>query len=68
MLLTCDGKLKKEAEHHKIEVHGSLWVIEQLVLCKIITHAKGIELLMALRKNNLRLPGKEIEKLIKQWK
>jgi rRNA-processing protein FCF1 len=68
VLLTCDGKLKKEAEHHKIEVHGSLWVIEQLVLCKIITHAKGIELLMALRKNNLRLPGKEIEKLIKQWK
>lgn len=68
MLLTCDAKLKKEAEYHKIEVHGSLWVIEQLVLAKIINKTNGIKLLEELKLINIRLPSNEIEKLIKQWK
>lgn len=66
-LLTCDSKLRKEAEGQALEVRGSIWVIEQLVINKIINARKGISLLEQLRLKNTRLPAETIDKLIKQW-
>ena len=41
MLLTGDGKLRKEAEDLKIEVHGSIWVVTLLVEKGIISKTDG---------------------------
>jgi predicted nucleic acid-binding protein len=67
-LLTCDRKLRREAEDHAIEVRGSIWVIEQLVENGIINSTRGISLLENLKMTNNRLPIDLIDKLIRQWK
>jgi predicted nucleic acid-binding protein len=67
-LLTGDKKLRNEAEDLKIEVHGSIWVINELVEKDIIIKAKGVELLEKLKLINASLPHDEIDKLIKKFK
>lgn len=67
-LLTCDSKLRKEAEVQGVEVHGSIWVINQLIDAGIISHVKGIELFKQMKLVNPRLPMDEIERLIKGLK
>ncbi|HAQ20070.1 MAG TPA: hypothetical protein DCR40_12700 [Prolixibacteraceae bacterium] len=67
-LLTGDKKLRNEAEDLKIEVHGSIWVINKLIEKEIITKAKGTELLEQLKLINASLPHDEIDKLIKMLK
>ncbi len=67
-ILTCDAKLKKEAEHHKIEVHGSVWVVVELAKQGVIEKQKAIELLELLKTVNTRLPMEEIDKIIQEFK
>ncbi len=67
-LLTCDDKLRREAIDNGIEVHGSIWVVTELVGQKIISSLKAIELLEHLKKINSRLPLDEIDKIIKRLK
>jgi len=68
LMLTCDRKLRKEAEGHRIEVRGSVWVIQQLVDAGIISETRGASLLEELKTINHRLPVKDIDKIIKEWK
>lgn len=68
IVLTCDAKLKKEAEYQKIEVHGSIWVIAELEKQGIIDKGKAIDLLEQLKTVNSRLPFNEIEQIIKHLK
>jgi predicted nucleic acid-binding protein len=67
-LLTGDKKLRKEAEDWGIEVHGSIWVISELITQFIISDKEGIILFEALKDVNGSLPHEEIDKLIKQLK
>ncbi len=67
-LLTGDAKLRNEATEQGVKVHGSLWVVMQLVKHEIVDKKKGIEYLEKLRIINDRLPVEEIEKLIKKLK
>jgi predicted nucleic acid-binding protein len=68
ILLTCDSALRKEAQSHGLEVHGSIWVINQLIDTGIISKVKGIELLKQMKMVNPRLPMDEIDKLIRRLK
>jgi len=68
VLLTCDKSLRKEADLKKIEVHGTLWIIEQLVGNGIITKNNGIQLLNQLLQSNARAPKNEIKRLENKWK
>jgi predicted nucleic acid-binding protein len=67
-LLTGDKKLRSEAEDLNIEVHGSIWVIEELVEKQIITKIKGTGLLETLKLINSSLPHDEIDKLLQRLK
>lgn len=67
-LLTCDGKLRKEAESQGIIVYGSIWVIKQLIDNEIINTSQGIVVLETLKIVNTRLPIEEIDRLIKSLK
>lgn len=66
-LLTGDKKLRSEAEDLKIEVHGSIWVLNRLVISGIITGVDGIELCEKLKLINSSLPYNEIDELIRKY-
>ena len=68
LLLTGDRKLRNEAEDLKIEVHGSIWVINEFIEKEIVTKAKGVKLLEKLKLINASLPHDEIDRLIKRLK
>jgi predicted nucleic acid-binding protein len=67
-MLTGDKKMKEIAENIGIEVHGSIWVIDELYNYNLISTEKAIELLEQLMKTNSWLPRNEIEKRINKLK
>ncbi len=67
VLLTGDLHLRKAATAEKVVVHGTLWLLDQLVKYKILEPIEAIGALAAMRKNNSRLPRIECEKRIKCW-
>jgi len=67
ILLTGDQNLRKLASV-SVEVHGFLWVMEQLVNENIVLPVIAIEILERLLKDpNVRLPKKESELHLKKW-
>lgn len=68
ILLTCDYKLRKEGEDNGIEVHGSIWVVSELVSQMIIGEQKAIEYLEHLKTVNNRLPIAGIDEIIVRFK
>lgn len=60
--------MKEIAENIGIEVHGSIWVIDELFNCNLISKENAIELLEQLMKTNSWLPRNEIEKRINKLK
>jgi hypothetical protein len=51
-----------------IEVHGSIWIVDELVTKSLISNEKAIELFEQLLITNSRLPKDEIEKRINKLK
>lgn len=60
-LLSGDGHLRKLANNDGIEVHGTLFVIDQLVTRGIISNAYAVEVLEKLKSTNTRQPLNEIQ-------
>jgi predicted nucleic acid-binding protein len=68
ILLTGDGGLREVAERHEIEVHGVLWVIDEI-------HGNGLasveDLLAVLRgfqdDTTVRLPRRELTAAVKRY-
>ena len=67
-LLTGDRKLRNASLIDGVEVHGILYVIDQLVEEGILAKRIAISKLKQLEKSNPRLPQDEIEKHLKLWK
>jgi rRNA-processing protein FCF1 len=67
-LLTGDGKLRKLASKNGIEVRGILYVFDELVKQELLSFQEAIEKLEQLSQFNNRLPKKEIQKRIENWK
>lgn len=68
ILLTGDKKLRKVALSENVEVHGSIYVIAQMVEHHIISELQGVKKLEMLRSNNQRLPKAQLDVLIKKWR
>ena len=66
-ILTGDSTLRKYAESNLIEVHGILWVLDELIKEKQISEKKAYLKLTQLMEINSRLPKKECEKRLKNW-
>lgn len=67
-MLTGDQRMREVAEKMNIEVHGSIWIIDELVTNKLISSKKAVQLLEQLLITNSRLPKDEIEKRINKLK
>ena len=68
ILLTCDDKLKKEAIKQKLEVHGSIWIIDQLVENDKIDTKRAIEVIVSLKTTNAWLPVDELDRRLNKYK
>lgn len=66
ILCTGDKALKTIAEIRGVEVHGVLWIIEQLVEQEILLKDVAVIKLERLKTVNLRLPNTLIAKYIKK--
>ncbi|MDO8366223.1 MAG: hypothetical protein Q7T20_05455 [Saprospiraceae bacterium] len=65
MVLSGDGNLRKECEHRRLEVHGSIWVIREIWLAELAAPEQLLEMLEVLGRNTW-LPEKELDKMRKE--
>jgi predicted nucleic acid-binding protein len=72
MLLTGDKTLRNAGEVRQVEVHGSIWVLDQLVRKRILAGRVAAEKLQRLLdetgKNVRFLPKREAMKFIERWR
>ena len=69
-LITSDNTLRKFAKIKKLDVHGHLWVFDQMVISKTLSPAQASLKLDELCDNinpKLNLPKKECELRKKMW-
>jgi predicted nucleic acid-binding protein len=66
-LLTCERLLTTTAKSLRVDVHGSLWVLDQLTDASIITVRTAHRKLSELMAVNNRLPKDECKKRLKLW-
>lgn len=67
-LLSGDKALRTAAQREGVEVHGSLWILDMLLLLGKVQKSRYIEILRKMKSlngNRIRLPEKEIEKRLK---
>lgn len=67
MLLSGDGKLRKQVRKNGIEVRGIIYIFDELIKQNLISFTKAIEKIEQLILLNNRLPKTEIEKRIDFW-
>lgn len=67
ILLSADDALRKFAKAEGVEVHGILWILDELIRHKILSNAEAIAALQQIRAHNSYLPKKECEDRISLW-
>lgn len=65
-LLSGDGGIRKECAARRMQLHGSIWVVEQLWMRGLLAPVPAITCLEYLRTHNPRLPVADIEALIER--
>jgi predicted nucleic acid-binding protein len=68
IILSGDRRLRNEAATMRIEVHGTPWILDQMVKHGILDPKDAIEKLELLMCINKRLPHKECVKKIDVWR
>lgn len=67
ILLTGDGKLRKQASKDDIEVRGIIYLFDVLLNQNLISFQEAVEKIKQLMLLNNRLPKKEIDKRVELW-
>lgn len=67
-MLTGDRRLRRYAEAQFIEVHGILFLFDEMVKCGVLTTDIAATKLDELLKRNARLPKSEITQRICRWR
>ncbi|WP_290380632.1 PIN domain-containing protein [uncultured Duncaniella sp.] len=67
-MLTGDRRLRRYAEEQSIEVHGILFIFDELVRHDIISTSMAADRLEELFAINARLPKAEIRNRINRWR
>lgn len=68
LVISGDNKLRKFCERNGLEVHGLIWVFDQIVELELISKNVAIEKLNKLISYNDRLPMDEIVRRLRKWK
>ena len=67
-LLTGDGRLRTAGDEEGIEVHGTLWLVEQLVEARVIVLRQAEAAYERMRQSGRRLPWEEIEQQLRSFR
>lgn len=68
LLLTGDKRLRRIAEQeHNLQVHGTLWVLDQLVKRKHLSPTEASSALQKMIQSGSRLPRAECERRLRRW-
>lgn len=68
LLISGDSPLREMAESRRIEYHGTLWLLEELVTRELLSTENAARALNIMLDNKRWLPRQECEKLMKKWK
>lgn len=68
IVLSGDGRLRKEAARQHLEVHSTPWLLDLMVVENSLVPGIAIEKLELLMSINRRLPQRECLRLIETWK
>jgi predicted nucleic acid-binding protein len=63
-LLSGDGHLRKVAEAEDVEIHGTLWIIERMIVSGTLTLARARTSLALMKDAARRLPWVEFEAML----
>lgn len=66
-LLTGDGRLRKQAKADGLQVHGALWLLDQMVMYKVIAPKDAASHLQSMLDSGARLPAAECQKRLALW-
>jgi len=66
-LISGDGPLRSMAGGQRIEYHGTLWLLEELVNRNLLSPSDAIRALQAMITKKRWLPRSECEKFVKKW-
>ena len=66
-LLTGDGRLRKQALADGLEVHGALWLLDQMVAHQIIERKNAAQCLQSMLTSGARLPEADCQKRLSLW-
>jgi len=66
-LLTGDKRLRKAASNEGVEVHGILWLLDQLLEQDLISRAQATGALKAIIAGGARLPDGEVRQRLGRW-
>ncbi len=67
ILVTGDKHLREAAEAERVEVHGTLWLMEALVAQEVVTKRRATGALRRMLRGDRRLPESECERLMRRW-
>jgi predicted nucleic acid-binding protein len=67
ILLTGDGPLRKAAEAEGAEVHGVLWLLDQLVESRLLSPQEAVAALIRMVEGGSRLPIDAVEERLMCW-
>ena len=68
VVLSGDARLRRIAKERTLTVHGTLWIISELVKNGLVVRAEATQILERLMKINPRLPLSECRELLALWK
>lgn len=67
-LLTGDGRLRRQAAAEGLEVHGALWLLDQMVIHAVLRPDAAAAALERMLARNARLPAVECQARLKRWR
>lgn len=67
VLLSGDGKLRKQVKKTGIEVRGIIYIFDELINQNLLSYSDAINKIKQLKQLNNRLPKAEIEKRVLGW-
>lgn len=68
LLLTGDGGLRKAALEEKVQVHGMLWLLDEMVARKVLKPQEAVQALKKMLNKGARLPARECAECDRRWK
>jgi len=67
VLLTGDRRLRDAASEEHVHVHGTLWVLDQMVRHRILPLIRAARALRQMVERGSRLPRRECEMRLRRW-